>query len=95
MRMPVPSTATGFSVKRFLPALIVGLDVLGPEAGRGGQHHQVAAVDHLLVGVEADEAAVVGDVELLLAVLVVLRGRSRQFLRWSSKTSAMAWSLML
>ena len=67
--MPVPSTATGFSVKRCLPALIGGLDVLRPEAGRGGQHHQVAAVDDLLIGVEADEAAVVGDVELLLAMI--------------------------
>ena len=74
--MPVPSTATGFSVKRCLPALIVGLDVQGPEARRRGQDHQVAAVDHLLVGVEADEAAVVGDVELLLAVLGV-RGSRR------------------
>ena len=45
--------------------------MLGPEARRRGQHHQVAAVDHLLVGVEADEAAVVGDVELVLAVLGV------------------------
>ena len=69
--MPVGSTPTGFSVKRFLPALIDRLDVQGPEARRRRQHHQVAAVDHLLVGVEADEAAVVGDVELVLAVLGV------------------------
>src|SRR5262249_11460734 len=42
------------------------LDVQGPEARRRGQHDQVAAVDDLLIGVEPDEAAVVGDVELLL-----------------------------
>ncbi len=55
-----------------LAGLDRGLDVQGPEAGRRRQHHQVAAVDHLLIGVEADEAAVVGDVELLLAMRVVL-----------------------
>ncbi len=44
------------------------LDVLGPEAGRGGQHHQVTAVDDLLIGVEADEAAIVGDIDLILVV---------------------------
>ncbi len=52
------------------------LDVLRTEAGRGRQHHQVAAVDDLLIGVEADETAIVGDVELVLAELVVSqRGR--------------------
>ena len=65
--MPVPSTATGFSVKRCLPALIVASMCMRAEAGRGGEDHQVAAVDDLLIGVEADEAAVVGDVELVLA----------------------------
>ncbi len=79
--MPVPSTATGFSVKSCLPALIDGLDVQGAEARRRGQHHQVAAVDHLLIGVEADEAALVGDVELVLGVLVIFATLSRQFLR--------------
>ena len=59
-----------------LPALIGGLDVLGPEARAGSPAYQVAAVDDLLIGVEADEAAVVGDVELVLADRIAL-GRSR------------------
>ena len=50
-----------------LAGLDRGLDVLGTEAGRGRQHDQVAAVDDFLIGVEADEAAIVGDVEFLLA----------------------------
>ncbi len=38
------------------------LQVLGPKVRRRGENHDVdAAVDHLLVGVEADEAVVVGD----------------------------------
>src|SRR5262249_10215841 len=53
--------------KELLARLDRRLDVEGPEPGRRGQHHQVAAVDHLLVGVEADEGSVVGNVELLLA----------------------------
>ncbi len=55
-----------------LAGLDDGFEVLRAEARRGGQDHQVAAVDDLLVGVEADEAAVVGDVELLLDDVVVL-----------------------
>jgi len=50
-----------------------GLEHHRPEAGRGGEDHHVdARVDHLLVGVEPGEAAVVGDVELALGVLVAL-----------------------
>ena len=56
--------------EELLARLDGGLDVLGPETWRRRQHHQVAAVDHLLIGVEADEAAVVGDVELVLAGIV-------------------------
>ena len=58
--MPGPSTATGFSVKMFLPALTAASRCIGRKPGRRGQDDQVdAAVEHLLVGVEADEAAVV------------------------------------
>ena len=63
--------ADGLLGEEVLAGLDDRLDVQGPEARRRRQHHQVAAVDHLLVGVEADEAAVVGDVELVLAVLGV------------------------
>ena len=86
--------ADGLLGEEVLAGLDGRLDVQGPEARRRRQHHQVAAVDHLLVGVEADEAAVVGDVELVLAVLGV-PNRSRQFRRRSWNTSARAWSLML
>ena len=42
----------------FLPAATAASRVHGPEAGRRGQDDVVgAAVDHLLVGVEADEAS--------------------------------------
>ena len=42
------------------------LDVVGAEPGRGGEDHEVdARVDHFLEGIEADEAAVVGDVDLV------------------------------
>ena len=37
LRMPGPSTATGFSVKTFLPAATAAFEVLRPEAGRRGQ----------------------------------------------------------
>ena len=62
--------------EEMLAGLDRGLDVLGPEARRGRQHDQVAAVNDFLIGVEADEAAIVGNVEFLLAVLVV-RGSCR------------------
>ena len=56
--------------------VLAGLDgvlqVLRAEARRGGQDDQVAAVDHLLEGVEAVEAAVLVDVELVLVLAVVL-----------------------
>jgi hypothetical protein len=58
--------------EKVLASLDRGLDVPRPEARGRGQHHQVAAIDDLLIGVEADETAVVGDVELLLGVAVVL-----------------------
>src|SRR5512135_1066760 len=60
-----------------LAGLDRGGDVQRPEAGRGGQDHQVhAGVNHFLEGVEADEAAVGGDVELVaeVAVLEVVLG---------------------
>ena len=61
--------AHGFLGEQVLAGLDDRFDVQGPEARRRGQHHQVAAIDDLLIGVEADEAAFVGDFELVLAVL--------------------------
>ena len=50
------STATGFSMKMCLPAFTAASKCMRAEAGRRGEDHEVdAAVDHLLVGVEADE----------------------------------------
>ena len=66
--------ADGLLGEEVLAGLDGRLDVLGPEARRRGQHHQVAAIDHFLVGVEADEAALVGDVELLLGVFGIADG---------------------
>ena len=55
-----------------------GLDVLRAEAGRGGQDHQIdARVDHLPVGVEADEAAIVGDLDLVAELAGQLLAGSR------------------
>ena len=56
----------GLLGKEVLAGLDRRLDVLGTEAGRGRQHDQVAAVDDFLISVEADEAAIVGDVDLVL-----------------------------
>src|SRR5262249_20819869 len=71
-----PADAGPVDCDRFLgEELLAGLDdrldVQGPEAGWGRQRHEVAAVDHLLVGIEPDEAAVIGDVELLLTMRIV------------------------
>ena len=42
-----------------------GLDVHGPEAGRGGQDDDVhAAVDDLFVGVQTDKNAALVDIDL-------------------------------
>src|SRR5262249_31422145 len=49
------------------------LNVLRPEAGGRRQQDDVdAAVDDLLIGVEADEAAVVGQVDAVVAILHLL-----------------------
>ena len=64
-RTPGASTATGFSMKTCLPASTAAAKWIGPEARRRGQDHQVdARVDHLLVGVEADELPVLRHVDL-------------------------------
>ena len=83
---------------------LLGEDVLArldrpPRCASGGSPGGVARmtrstplVDHLLVGVEADEAAVVGDVDLV-AELASSTGSTAQCSRWSSNMSPMAWSL--
>ena len=55
-RTPGASTATGFSAEDVLAGLHRGFEMHRAEAGRRGQDDEVgAAVDRLLVGVEADE----------------------------------------
>ena len=88
----------GFSVKMFLPAATAARRWIGPEAGRRGQHDviDVRHVDQLLVGVQADEAALLGMSTLLPSFLTssslatLFMRPLRQPLRRSSKASARA-----
>ena len=67
--MPAESTATGFSVKTFLPASIAAFRCIGRKAGGRRQDDVVdVAGDDLLVGVPADELPI-GRHGGLLAVL--------------------------
>ncbi len=54
--------ADGFLGEEVLAGLDDRFDVMGSKARRCRQHHQVTAVDYLLIGIEADKAAVVGDI---------------------------------
>ena len=64
-RTPGASTATGFSQKTCLPGLDRGLQMDRAEVRRRGQNHDIdAGGEHLLVGVEADEAAFGRDIDL-------------------------------
>ena len=64
--MPGTSTATGFSQKTCLPASTAARRWMRPEAGRRAEQHDIdAAVEQLLVAVEAVEAAIRGHVDLV------------------------------
>ena len=86
---PGTSRPCGFSQKTCLPAATAALRMQGMEMRRQAhQHHVDAALDQLLVGVEADEAMVVVDRHLLgVDLLQAARGLP---CRRSAKTSAMA-----
>ena len=78
-RTPGASTATGFSAKTCLPASTAALRWSGRKCGGVRQQHHVdAAGDHLLVGVEADEAVLGADIDLAGDGLVLLeQGQAR------------------
>ena len=61
----------GLLGKKVFAGLDGGLDVLRPEARWGCQHDQVAAIDHFLIRVKANERAIVGDIEFLFAELMI------------------------
>ena len=65
-RTPAGSVATGFFGEDVLARFDGGGDVHRPEAGRRREDHQVdIGGEHFLVGVEADEAHVILDLELV------------------------------
>ena len=88
--------ATGFSMKMCLPASTAASNCIGRKPGGVARITMSTPLSiSLLVGVEADELAIVGHVDLLgvCPVIVALRFLSAPSSRSSEKASAMATSL--